>query len=38
MAIIMKEIGTLPRDTMVKAYKRLCIRIEAMIEAAVDFY
>jgi hypothetical protein len=38
MAIIMKEMDTLPRDTMAKAYMRVCIRIEAMIEAAVDFY
>jgi hypothetical protein len=33
----MEEMGTLPRDTMAKVYRRLCFRIEAMVKAADGF-
>jgi hypothetical protein len=31
-------LGILPRDTMAQDYWRLCIRIEAMMEAADGFH
>ena len=38
MAKIMEVMGILPRDTVGKACQRFCSRIEAVMEAGIDFF
>jgi hypothetical protein len=37
-AKIMDIMASLPRDTMAKACRRSCLRIEAVVEAGGDFF